>query len=399
MKIRPIHIFVVAGVLIFAGVWSLKLNKVAGPPVQDQVAASAAYAESVTPINLKQRYASGRLKILIVPGHENENWGTEYRGVHESELNLQISKYLYEYLKSDSHLDVSVARDLKTGDFSPVLLQYFITNYDAIKDFATSHILSFASHVATGKVAPVGGAYHNFAKADVAQRLFGINKWANENYVDLVLHVHFNDYPGHRYNKPGKYSGFTVYVPDSQYSNSRVSTEIGLAISTELQKVSPISNLAQENMPVVPDQDLIAVGAKGTRTGASILIEYGYIYESQFNNPEVKNIIFPELAFQTYKGVEKYLNPWVVLASTTIPALITENLKAGIKGSSQVLSLQKVLADSNHYPPVGKTLTDCPINGNFGPCVETSVRAFQSAHGIDPTGFVGPVTRAKINSL
>ena len=398
MKARPLHVLLSLAVLLVF-VWSQTSDSVVSVPAQEQVAASAAYAESVTPLDLKQRYAAGKLKILIVPGHENGNGGAVYKGVRESELNLEISKYLYDYLKSDTHLDVSVARDLKTGDFNPVLLQYFIANYDAIKDFATSHILSFISNVATGKVAPVDGAYHNFTKPDVAHRLFGINKWANENNVDLVLHVHFNDHPGHRYNKPGKYSGFTVYVPDSQYSNARVSTEIGQAMSTELQKVSPISNLPQENMSVVPDQDLIAVGAKGTRTGASILIEYGYIYEPQFANTEVKNLILPELAFQTHAGLQRYLSPTALLASSIIPALVSQNLSSGIKGSGQVLMLQKVLSDRGYYPPEGKTLTDCPINGNFGPCVETAVKSFQISNGIDPTGIVGPLTRAKVNSL
>ena len=239
---------------------------------------------------------------------------------------------------------------------------------------------------------------HNSVSNNASLRLYAVNKWANENNIDLVIHGHFNDYPGHKYNKPGKYSGFTVYVPDSQYSNARASGEIGQAISTELQKVSPISDLPQESMPVVPDQDLIAVGAKGTRTGASILIEYGYIYEPQFNNPEVKSLILPELAYQTYAGLQKYFNPTVTLASSTLPILITENLQSGIRGSGQVLSLQKVLADKGYYPPTGKTPTDCPLNGNFGPCVESAVKNFQSSYGVNPTGVVGPITREKLNA-
>jgi len=33
---------------------------------------------------------------------------------------------------------------------------------------------------------------------DIALRLYGFNKWADENKVDAMVHIHFNDYPGER---------------------------------------------------------------------------------------------------------------------------------------------------------------------------------------------------------
>lgn len=81
---------------------------------------------------------------------------------------------------------------------------------------------------------------------EVATRLYGVNKWSNENEMDIVIHVHFNDYPGRYSDGVGKYSGLTIYIPDKQYSNSKVSRSIAESVSEFLGKYSAYSDLKYE---------------------------------------------------------------------------------------------------------------------------------------------------------
>ena len=54
---------------------------------------------------------------------------------------------------------------------------------------------------------------HNSASKEASVRLYGITKWANENKIDLMMHIHFNDDANHSKNIAGKYSGFALYIP------------------------------------------------------------------------------------------------------------------------------------------------------------------------------------------
>lgn len=66
------------------------------------------------------------------------------------------------------------------------------------------------------------------------------------------------------------------------------------------------------------------------------------------------------------------------------------DLQFGMEGS-EVFELQYVLQARNYLHPE-QTLT-----GYFGSITRSAVMAFQRAHGISATGFVGPLTRAALN--
>lgn len=68
----------------------------------------------------------------------------------------------------------------------------------------------------------------------------------------------------------------------------------------------------------------------------------------------------------------------------------SENLERGMKGVS-VRLLQTVLASEGVY--------DHEITGNFFDITRKAVVAFQTKYGIAATGYVGPLTRAKLNEL
>jgi N-acetylmuramoyl-L-alanine amidase len=360
--------------------------------------AALAYRRTITAEQLQVRHDEQRLKVLIVPGHDNDYSGTSFGDLREADLTLEAAGQLQRFLVNDPHFTVYLARDLITGEYVPELAHYFVNERDEIDRFRAEHREKFNELAAGGDLELQTGVYHGFAKEEVAARLYGINKWANEQQIDVVIHLHFNDYPGRSTRSGGKYSGFAVYVPERQYPNSGPSIELGKAISEQLQKYFALSDLPQEAQTVTEDQDLIAIGAQGTRQGASILIEYGYIYEPQFTNPAVRQLILPEMAWQTYQGLKHYFDPVAGSIETSmLPLSVDKELRRGMKGEPEVLSLQKLLHRTGFYPPTSRTLRDCPLNGNFGPCVELAVSAFQTAHSLPATGVVGELTQEALN--
>lgn len=61
--------------------------------------------------------------------------------------------------------------------------------------------------------------------------------------------------------------------------------------------------------------------------------------------------------------------------------------------SDEVRELQAVLKDAGYFPSWVDT------TGYYGEITEKAVSDFQAEHDIDPVGFVGPLTRATLNSL
>lgn len=278
--------------------------------LQDMARRSAAmvFQETSVPKDLAKKYQQGKLRVLIVPGHDNQYSGALYQGNREADFNIELARQLAEFLATDSRLDVLVSRDLVSGDYRPEITEFFKTNHDSISSFKVAKKALMAELIASGLVADKTTNNHAFAKEEIAHRLYGTNKWANENNIDLAIHIHFNDYPGHKPNSPGKYQGLTVYVPEEQLPNSRASLLIGKSIYNALNLIQPTSNNPLEVAGVVPDQELIAVGSNASVNAAAILIEYGYIYEPQFQSPQVREKFFEQLAQKTYEGLHAYLN-------------------------------------------------------------------------------------------
>jgi len=244
--------------------------------------------------------------------------------------------------------------------------------------------------------------------SEIAFRLYGINKWANENDVDIVLHIHFNDYP-RRTGRAGDHTGFSIYVPERQYGNAEASKDLARTLFDELKNTIGPSTLPLERDGIIEDQELIALGANGSLKGASVLIEYGYIYEPQYVYASTRSPMMQELAFQTYRAVKKHFEKnspiYATIETALLPHRWSGGLEKGIKGSASVLALQAALKKEGLYPPPGKSLVDCPLTGSFGACTEFAVRMFQQRYAKDvlageaPTGRVGVATTKKLNEL
>ena len=374
--------------------------------------ASVFFKDSVTEMSLKNAYEESensskrkvaqKIKILIVPGHDAEFSGTEFKGLKELELNLELGEKLYDLLKNNSSFEVYLSQNRQ--GYNPQLLSYFEKNRESTINFIENQKGKMESFISAGEIKRVVNVEHNFAPGEVALKLFGINKWANKNGMDIILHIHFNDYAGRKKNQAGKYSGFSIYIPESQYSNAKGSRSVAESIYYRLRKLYSHSNLPKEDGGVVEDQELIAIGSNNTLDGAGILIEYGYIYEPLFVSSELRHLVLSDMALQTYLGILDFFGKDMAVggpyATSFLPFEWNNSLEVGFKDKIDILRLQAALTTAGFYPPSGETKNDCPLTGYFGSCTEKSVKAFQEKYEILPAeGFVGQKTRVKLNEL
>lgn len=370
--------------------------------------ASVFFTQSVNATDLRSAFDTAsstkkKLKVLVVPGHEPYFGGAEYRDIKERDINADLALSLAQYLVEDGHFDVVMTRG-KEG-WNPDLENYFVTNAEGIKTFVHSQKGEMARLVGEGKIIRVSDAVpHNDAPNDVALRLYGINKWANDIRADIIIHIHFNDSSPRRVNQPGEHNGFAIYTPEHQYSNSQATAEIAPHVFKRLSRMFPVSSLPVEDQGVVEEQDLIAIGSYNSVDGASMLIEYGYIYEPQFKVPSVREPVIKELAFQTYLGLADFFGETSLVVgsheSTLLPYEGRGIVKKTGSANKEVLAFQAALIDKGFYPPQYFTKNDCPLSGVFGPCTRTALAVFQREFGIKgEEGSIGVNTRAKLRAL
>jgi len=142
--------------------------------------------------------------------------------------------------------------------------------------------------------------------------------------------------------------------------------------------------LPKENSGLVESQDLIAIGAYNTLDSAGILIEYGYIYEPQFEDGKVREKTITEMAWQTYLGLNDFFKTKKSknLAGAIALGSLNKQFEKESKNKSLIFDFQKALLLLNTYPPKNKSLRECPLTGNFGQCTETALGYFQSSENI-----------------
>ncbi len=248
---------------------------------------------------------SKKIKILIVPGHDADHWGTEYRGALEADLNFELAQKIYASLKRQKGVTVKMPRE--KSQYISELRKYFVNQQTSISQFRREHLQSMNVLLEEQIIKPVEGVYHNNVIEEVANRLYGINKWANENEFDIILNIHFNDTPERKRNRVGPYKGIAVYVPDKQLNNGPSSIELGGYIYKQLAKKFATSNMPKESAGVIEDQKLIALGANNTLNPLSVLIEYGYIYEPKIIKQKNRGAYEDKAAKQTVAGIMDYL--------------------------------------------------------------------------------------------
>ena len=336
-------------------------------------------------------------RILIVPGHDNEYWGTDYRGMKEADITLALGEKLFKLFSADKNFEANITRN--QNGYADEFANYFAAEVESIRKFIRDKQNLMVQNLNSGKIVEVSGVTHNIPPQAVIDRLYGINKWANENKIDITIHIHFNDVPRKNRNLPGDYSGIAIYIPEKQFSNYKNSKRIGDSIFSRLYDLYALSNLPKEDGGVVEDQWLIATGSNNSVNNAAVLIEYGYIYEPVFQDKKTRAIAISDLSLLTYLGIKDYFGGDPEFKSAYLPYSWRNNLKRGVNNSLDVLSLQAVLMREEVYPPAGFSRNDCPLSGNFGPCTERAVKLFQKKYNLEPIGEAGPKTRAKLNKL
>ena len=264
------------------------------------------FAERITPEQILTNYETGKIKILIVPGHSNDSFGAQFRGIKEAQMNAELGQELFEFFRKDDKFETYATR-VQNGDYSQWFSDYFESNKEEIKNFREDSRKQMRQAMEQGMPGPDNQVYHNPATDDDSLKLYAVNKWANENNIEIVFHIHFNDYPGRKFNQIGEYTGFSIYIPEYQLPNHRASSELAESLKNQMEKYFAASDLPAESSALIEDQELIAVGSNASRDGVSVLVEYGYIYEPPFRNEEAREAMFKELAYQTYIGIKNFL--------------------------------------------------------------------------------------------
>lgn len=244
------------------------------------------------------------IKILLVPGHDDEVWGSQYGNTKEADMNLSLAKELFNILKKDKRFEVHITRE--KGGYTKEFADYFASNMESISSFKDEAMAKRQAEISSGVFVPKTSVPHVKAKESVALKLYGLNKWANENKLDAMIHIHFNDYPRPSKWTLGKYKGFAVYIPEDQMVNSTESKLLGENIFLQLKKKYAISTYEKEKAGLIQDQKLIALGSNGTLLPdvRSVLIEYGYIY--RFKNKSARLQAYKNMSKLTAEGIKNY---------------------------------------------------------------------------------------------
>ncbi len=355
----------------------------------------------VEPEPVQRKYESGNIiRVLIVPGHDDEFSGAQYGSVVEADLALSLGKKIVEKLSINPQFFVTITRN--DEGYIPELSDYFLNNEKEIRAFIKDKKKKTARAIDTGKIIIEDQITHNDAPSDVAYRLYAINKWASENKYDLILHIHFNDYWPRSLATQGEYGGFTVYAPDQALLNGVVSESFADAIGSRLKKTWYPSNLPIEKQfsneyGVVPDFKLIALGSNMTLSVPSILVEYSYIYEP-FLGREFFDETSTVMAQATTLGIFEYLQGYVY-ESKNLSYEWTSLLSSSPKRKPDIIVLQYALRELGMYPPAIPGKERCPISGIFGPCTKTAVQTFQKSQQLLASGVLTPTTRTALNEL
>ena len=245
-----------------------------------------------------------KIKILIIPGHEPKAGGADYKGVYERNLNVQLSDMLRENLSQNKNLEIIVAR--YTDDWNTDIKNYVLNSSSTIMNWVADMKAKMLTEVNAGKIKLLNsGMIHNDARSNAVLFLFGMNKWANENNVDIVLNVHFNNNP--KINGKPNYRGYTIYIPEKQYGNASTSKILANDISDEISKIEKPSNMPQEKGTITEDQELIAIGAFNTLKAPVAVVEYAYIYEPIMASLSTRNIFIENAASSTATAINNFI--------------------------------------------------------------------------------------------
>jgi N-acetylmuramoyl-L-alanine amidase len=269
--------------------------------------AAAFFSMGISINDLISKYSdtekNGKIEILLVPGHEPSFGGAEYKDLLERDLNLTLSEKIKNILSKNNKFEIITSRNI--NGWNPELEKYVNNNKNEILVWINNMKSSMSKLVNNGKINVVNAEMgHSIAPLKSAILLYGINKWAGENKVDIAIHLHFNDNP--KYKGKPNFEGFSIYVPEKQYSNGTSSKILAKDLFDEISKIQKVSTMPEENVGIIEDQELIALGRYNTSDSLSVIIEYAYIYENFMQNKKLRNDFIEKSASSTANAINKF---------------------------------------------------------------------------------------------
>src|SRR3989344_4708927 len=71
------------------------------------------FAERITPEQILASYKTDKIKILIVPGHDNDSFGAQFKGIKETQMNAELGQELFEFFQKDGKFEAYATRDIE----------------------------------------------------------------------------------------------------------------------------------------------------------------------------------------------------------------------------------------------------------------------------------------------
>ena len=215
--------------------------------------------------------------IVIDPGHGGKDPGAVYNGLKEKDIVLEISKYLYEYLKSDPDLNIHLTRNKdifipleeRTAIANKLKADIFISIHaNAAKNKAASGLETFVFNVTNDRAALEVAALENQATTKSISDLQGILK-------DIL-----------------KYS--------------KLEESVSLAGSVQSCLVKNVSASTKQNLGVKQAPFYVLVGA----TMPAILVETGFLSNNSDASKLKTSAYRKKVAKGIYDGLKEYISKY-----------------------------------------------------------------------------------------
>ena len=215
--------------------------------------------------------------IVIDPGHGGKDPGAVYNGLKEKDIVLEISKYLYEYLKADPDLNIHLTRNKdifipleeRTAIANKLKADIFVSIHaNAAKNKAASGLETFVFNVTNDRAALEVAALENQATTKSISDLQGILK-------DIL-----------------KYS--------------KLEESVSLAGSVQSCLVKNVKATTKQNLGVKQAPFYVLVGA----TMPAILVETGFLSNNDDASKLKSSAYRKKVAKGIYDGIKEYISKY-----------------------------------------------------------------------------------------
>lgn len=215
--------------------------------------------------------------IVIDPGHGGKDPGAVYNGLKEKDIVLEISKYLYEYLKADPDLNIHLTRNKDV--FIPLEERTAIANKLKADIFVSIHANAAKNKAATGLETFVFNVTNDRAALEVAALE---NQATTKSISDLQ----------------GILKDILKY--------SKLEESVSLAGSVQSCLVKNVKAASKQNLGVKQAPFYVLVGA----TMPAILVETGFLSNNDDASKLKSSAYRKKVAKGIYDGIKEYISKY-----------------------------------------------------------------------------------------